>query len=70
MGKSDDTTDKEYGMYPLVMVDEITKEDLLRCKRDKIIIINLIDCTYFDIDNNKWADLKQYNKYSDQWKKH
>ena len=67
MGRIDDTY--EDGMYPLVKVAEITKEDLLRCKRDEIIIIELIAGKYFDYKSNEWKLLKSFANYKEQWDK-
>lgn len=67
MGRIDDTY--ENGMYPLVKVYDIAKEDLQRCKRDEIIIYNLQDNTYYDYKNNRWENIPFFNRYNSQWDK-
>ena len=66
IGNSNDSI--EDGMYPLTIIKNLKKEDLLRCKRDDIIIINLEDKKYFDPNKNSWMEIKQYQEYTDQWK--
>ena len=67
MGRIDDTY--EDGMYPLVKVSEITKEDLSRCRRNEIIIYDLIEGKFFDYVNNYWSKIPSYTHYKDQWDK-
>lgn len=70
MGSSSDTLGAEHGMYPVVFVDEITKDDLIRAQRDGrsgIVIINLIDGTFYSPDKNEWIELRKFDKYKDQW---
>ena len=66
MGNSDDSIDD--GMYSLVSVDKISKEDLLRCKRDNIVIINISNNTIFNHRKNSWDSIEKYEHYTDQWK--
>lgn len=56
-------------LYPLTFVDTISKDDLLRCKRDDIIIINLIDRTFFSHKKNEWIVLKQVKEFKDIFNK-
>lgn len=67
MGRADDTYNE--GMYPIVKVMEIKKEDLLRCERDEIMIFNLEDNTYYNYKTNSWVKCKIYKTFVDQWNK-
>lgn len=66
MGHAEDNfTD---AMYPLVFIEEITKDDLLRCKRDNIIIIDLDKHRFFNPNKNEWEPMKKFRNFKDQWR--
>lgn len=67
MGRIDDTY--EDGMYPLVRVSELTKEDLLRCAKYEIIIYDLENSKYYDYQSNEWKTVKAFAQYRKQWDK-
>jgi hypothetical protein len=56
------------GMYPMVLLNEISKDELLRCKRDDISIVNIENRTIFNHKKNTWDKIKTYSKYTDLWK--
>jgi len=68
MGSSNDLL--RDGLYPLIAVDDITKEDLARCKdkHNEIVIINVYELTFFDAETNSWKPIKEFNNFNDQWK--
>ena len=52
MGIVDDTY--EQGMYPLIVVENITKNDMIRCEKFDIIIINLNELQSSNYKKNVW----------------
>lgn len=66
MGDTQDTCGD--GMYPMVFVTEIEKDDLLRTKQDGVIIIDLDKKKFFNPNKNSWIDMKSFKKFKDQWR--
>lgn len=66
MGSSEDTFSN--GLYPLVFVKEISKEDIIRSVKDDLIIVDLDRKTFFDIKTNNWSDIKNVDQFKDQWR--
>lgn len=65
MGNSTDNISD--GIYPLVFVCDITKEDLIRASRDDIVIINLDNKTSFEPSSNSWKTMKSLYNFKDMW---
>jgi hypothetical protein len=68
MGRIDDTYELD-GMYPLVKVSGLTKDDLLRCEKYEIIIYDLEQDKYFSYKTNQWVSVKIFSQYKNQWDK-
>lgn len=55
------------GLYPIVLINEIEKKDLIRSKENDLIIIDLDNNTFYNYDKNVWEKIKEFFKFSDQY---